>query len=557
MLPLDEPTFDIDANTRDILVPEVFRKNGVGVQGDQLAETLFFTIDRYFDTTDLYSDDIKGIIQWESAPKGKQFETGYSPIVFKDVTIVKNKMVFGWLLNDTITANPGTVKFSVRFFSATKDTNESNKDLLKLDFSLSTKTQTITINPAISYDINNETGLPEVNEYNDLHLVTNRFKDSVYVGEADSAEAPVFVDEEFGGIFNFQAIKSIPVEENGVVVDKIHYSDLEEGKLTLLTQAVSTDAGKISYFWKEKDLNSKNAFDVNSNKIYIETEDIEVQADKDYYVKVIANGSEAYNKVTDLEVGQLIPKDPEGILYYELFNGLEVNSTGDYWVEAKNRHGVATTSIKSEIVRVPGPGTLEVESPAETGNFLDEDGKITLEVSASTDQEGDDIHYSWIDTDTNSIIGNENSWSLEPVAEEELPYFDKEVKVSVYAERNGDETDLIERSMRITAEPQIPFVMVENNFIKTSMVAAVRLKAIVDLNKDGRPIISDDITYKWFKQTYDETDNDIELEGGNKAEYIIAGGEQADSGVFYCEVTNHVNGGSISVDSEEINVIRN
>ena len=71
ILPLDEPTFNIDANTREISVPEVFRKNGVGVQGDQLAETLFFTIDRYFDTTDLYRDDIKGIIQWETAPSGK------------------------------------------------------------------------------------------------------------------------------------------------------------------------------------------------------------------------------------------------------------------------------------------------------------------------------------------------------------------------------------------------------------------------------------------------------------------------------------------------------
>ena len=49
ILPLDKPTFDIDANTRDIKVPEVFRKNGIGVQGDQLAEILYFTIDRYFE----------------------------------------------------------------------------------------------------------------------------------------------------------------------------------------------------------------------------------------------------------------------------------------------------------------------------------------------------------------------------------------------------------------------------------------------------------------------------------------------------------------------------
>lgn len=124
ILPLNEPTFDIDANTRDITVPDVFKKNGVGVQGDQLAETLFFTIDRYFETIDLYRDDIQGIIQWETAAKGKQFETGYSPIAFKDVTIVKDKMVFGWFLNNIITSNPGSVKFSVRFFSTIEETDD-------------------------------------------------------------------------------------------------------------------------------------------------------------------------------------------------------------------------------------------------------------------------------------------------------------------------------------------------------------------------------------------------------------------------------------------------
>jgi hypothetical protein len=71
ILPLDEPLFEINSDSRDIIVPEVFRKNGVGVQGDQLAETLFFSIDRYFEMTDLFREDIQGIVQWESAAKGK------------------------------------------------------------------------------------------------------------------------------------------------------------------------------------------------------------------------------------------------------------------------------------------------------------------------------------------------------------------------------------------------------------------------------------------------------------------------------------------------------
>ena len=46
-LPLDEPMFEIDANTRKIAVPEEFKANGLSVQGDHLAETVYFVIDRY------------------------------------------------------------------------------------------------------------------------------------------------------------------------------------------------------------------------------------------------------------------------------------------------------------------------------------------------------------------------------------------------------------------------------------------------------------------------------------------------------------------------------
>ena len=48
-LPLDEPIFEINANTRSINVPTDFKSNGLSVQGDHLAETVFFSVDRYFD----------------------------------------------------------------------------------------------------------------------------------------------------------------------------------------------------------------------------------------------------------------------------------------------------------------------------------------------------------------------------------------------------------------------------------------------------------------------------------------------------------------------------
>jgi len=49
LMPLDEPLFEIDADKRSIAVPSTFNKNGIGVRGDHMAETLYFRIDRYFD----------------------------------------------------------------------------------------------------------------------------------------------------------------------------------------------------------------------------------------------------------------------------------------------------------------------------------------------------------------------------------------------------------------------------------------------------------------------------------------------------------------------------
>ena len=43
-------------------MPENFAKYGVGVQGDEIAEILYFSIDRFFDAIDLAEKEI--LIQW-------------------------------------------------------------------------------------------------------------------------------------------------------------------------------------------------------------------------------------------------------------------------------------------------------------------------------------------------------------------------------------------------------------------------------------------------------------------------------------------------------------
>ena len=93
-LPLDEEFFEIDANTRNIKVPSSFARNGVGVQGDEMAEVIYFTIDRYFDAMDLYNTDI--VIQWEAKDKNRQTVAGISPNYGKDIGTIPGKIIFGW-----------------------------------------------------------------------------------------------------------------------------------------------------------------------------------------------------------------------------------------------------------------------------------------------------------------------------------------------------------------------------------------------------------------------------------------------------------------------------
>jgi hypothetical protein len=57
MLPLDEEAFEINLNTRTIAIPASFSACA-SVQSDQLAETIMFIADRYFDYMDLATTEI-------------------------------------------------------------------------------------------------------------------------------------------------------------------------------------------------------------------------------------------------------------------------------------------------------------------------------------------------------------------------------------------------------------------------------------------------------------------------------------------------------------------
>lgn len=112
MLPIDETPFRIDTNTREIEVPPEFKACS-GVQSDNYAEIITFTVDRYFDYKDLCDADIA--VQWRNAAGAE----GISIIQLKDYETyeAENKLRFGWPLTKEMTAAAGPLQFAVRFFT--------------------------------------------------------------------------------------------------------------------------------------------------------------------------------------------------------------------------------------------------------------------------------------------------------------------------------------------------------------------------------------------------------------------------------------------------------
>ena len=145
-LPIDEDVFEVDANARIITVPKnSFAKNGVGVVGDELAEIVYFKINRYFDVADFGSADMNIYIQWENAAG----EKGVSKAYAIDKESDPDYIYFGWALTTAITHKAGNVKFNIRIFKL--DTNSIGERIL--GYSFSTQTAQVAIKAGLDLDI--------------------------------------------------------------------------------------------------------------------------------------------------------------------------------------------------------------------------------------------------------------------------------------------------------------------------------------------------------------------------------------------------------------------
>lgn len=616
VLPLDEPTFDIDANSRVIAVPEEFRKNGISVQGDQVSEIIYFTIDRYVDAMDLYRDDIQIVIQWETAPatstssKTAKTEKGISLAYLKDVSLFKSqgKMLFGWALNNTITQTAGIIKFSVRFYKL--------NGAQELDFSLSTLTAQATINPGLDYTW--QGGQWAENWYDNSQLIQSRIKDSVQPDDVGFAEEPEFLaDFLLPHEFNITRKEMVDGELQDVTYKAIDLIKTVSDDNTVFQRDLvvqATGDGYISYKWKRKDLNTLNEIPLEIKDIlYIPTADTVFSGEKLYYTKKTVDGVDNYSifTVAPGDVGKTIEDkvEPDTVLYervshclveFDPSNPPVNNVTGIYTVTAKNKVGLASAT-KDDYVLIPGPEkeTFEIEMPEGQSDQvyltdgLEGTGTTTLRILGKTARVtdeannivGDTIVYTWDEQEPVEAINitnaTPNEFTISGIPVEERALYDKTVTVEVHAFRNGEVSESKTQSYRITDAAHAPEVSIGE---QTTGSKNVRLKsaaqtAILEANVDNFADIKhdgdgDSVSYEWYKVVADEGDefiasnDDLLVDTDEKCVTITDGkcqlafrpdhitlastGELAGQGLYYCVVKNTVNGSFATNDVSQL-----
>lgn len=332
MLPVDEDVFYIDANTRQIEVPASFKKNGIAVQGDEVAEIIYFKINRYFDFMDLNNTEI--YIQWENSER-----SDVSQEWVRDIESDPDYLIFGWALRAPITNVKGNLKFSVRFVNWDDDDGT-------LIYNFSTTEATAQINGALNLTIDASDARDENEEIN--QMILKRTKRSLVVG-ADKADIPVYhlTLEDW-------------VKQNEGASEYIYSVDLVNGKYLFKVQAYSTDAGNIDYSWRRGDEELPNT--PLYEKVLPEyPEDYDVE--KDGPLKPVAKAGHIYYKRVDLEgggytysidsslkAGDTIEEDR-----YELFGSYEADIAGVYRAIAKNKLKFDEAAKSSAEITIPYP----------------------------------------------------------------------------------------------------------------------------------------------------------------------------------------------------------
>ena len=494
ILPLDEETFDIDANSRTITVPPSF-KHGVGVKGDQVAEIIYFKIDRYFDATDLNTQNI--YIEWENA-KGEQ---GLSKEYVRDITTDPDHIIFGWPLASQITEYAGAIKFAVRFYSF-KDPTAAEKEIV---YSFATQPQTIMINNTMDFAIADE-GIQRL-EDDVIDMIKARFQNSEKDDVTTDVPAPTFLLNLTTGEYD--------------VYTKDTY-DEDPNSYALQAQAVGS--GNVTYVLKKAAPGSNIWVSQDSNTVkidYRQTQDTTRNPSKIYYIPVEKEGVLAY----EVYPSEFDADSNQGI--YEQYCFAFVSAPGDYLIQAKNRVGISSKSLDSNRVTFPQPVAPVINTEV-IGVLLDKNNQATLNIEYLEARPKGEYTYNWTGAHGTIPEANGDSITITTDAEESIYH------VTVTNRRNNESVTSGEATYRVTKPAQIPEILapIENSNV------AVGTALTIEVKTEGVPF--DDIQVQWYKSidlNMDNLENDVSCSEIISAKTGAASFTPTEGGLYYAKVT--------------------
>lgn len=402
----EEETFNIDANTREIKVPEHFKKNGISVQGDEISEILYFKINRYFDAQDLQDPDMKVLIQWKTSAKDADgnFVEGISKAYCVDVESYPNYIIFGWPISSVITQEAGEVSFAVRFYKYNDTTD-------KIEYSLSTLTQKVNIKPSLNLDIysgiTNQAGSNLIVDESE-GLIIGRLRDSDVNDDSVQAGEPYFIlnvnkaRSEAGNVELLAANKAhlVTAEDGSEIIEAYLGLDESTGMYTrpihILIEA--NGDGNISYEWKRMKMKEDNTYggagetlNAVAKTTYMQTEDTKSNPEKIYFYQKNTEG----NNVGYLRYAGKLPEDDgwsaeDGDLpqeeIFERYCDLTINTVGAYQATITNRVQNNKNRIQTPVIVVKRPVNPEVEVK-ELSTLFNDDSTYSCNLSKGEEEE--------------------------------------------------------------------------------------------------------------------------------------------------------------------------
>ena len=319
LMPLDEPLFEIDANKRLINVPTEFSKNGIGVRGDHMAETLYFKIDRYFDHQDLFNVD-EIIINWQfrpaSASRNAEIPMHTSLAFAPDEEYIPGYVVFGWVIDNEMTLSKGTLSFSVAFVKKEGD---------RYQYALNTMIASVNVNDSLYLE--DPTILASLKR-----PVFERLVDSRYTPDGiEAVKDPIWrtgeeMEDEEGNIVlrGLEQVMNFDLEIDG--------TEQEQIVLEAAGSVPSQDNVNIHYEWSGSSFATGESFDEVTNNAYISSSDLLTSTDGvTYYIK---DGNEyiLLDDESEPTKEEAFGEDAADIPKYELGSSLVVTEGGRYMV---------------------------------------------------------------------------------------------------------------------------------------------------------------------------------------------------------------------------------